>query len=387
MNKCIIIYTANYCSKIKDYFEVDNLLAEGVDIEFWDLGPITLNEKLSEVKSDGLIIKKIETFSDLRMNISINREAYYFSYINYAYYSYKIYFYLSKYNCNVVYCTGGCLPQVSSILTNGKRINFKEIITIIPRKIRSLFVLVIKKLPIFKPSFAVMMSCSQAFSDYKTSCNTHYIACSSSDYLNAKKTLEMKNVTIERYIVFVDQYIPYHNDYIVHGIKQIDPQKYYNSLNHFFCMVEEKYNCKIVIAAHPSALKYRETDFFDGRKVLFNKTSELIQNSIAVIIHHSTAVSFAVMFKKPLIIYTSDDIDAVYKNPSCYANSSLFDAILINIDHIEDVNIKSVNFKKYEEYKYAYLTNKQVEDISNSEVILSILRGDFETFKYMTNVQ
>ena len=53
MKKCIILYTANYCSKIKNYFCVDDLVSKGVDVEFWDLGPITLNEHLANVETPG----------------------------------------------------------------------------------------------------------------------------------------------------------------------------------------------------------------------------------------------------------------------------------------------------------------------------------------------
>lgn len=78
MKKCIILYTANYCAKIKNYFCVDDLVSKGVDVEFWDLGPITLNEHLANVETPGLIIRRVENKKEYEVLIKENTNAVFF---------------------------------------------------------------------------------------------------------------------------------------------------------------------------------------------------------------------------------------------------------------------------------------------------------------------
>ena len=80
MKKCIILYTANYCAKIKNYFCVDDLVRNGVNVEFWDLGPITLNEHLADVESPGLIIRSVKNKKEYEVLIKENTNAVFFSF-------------------------------------------------------------------------------------------------------------------------------------------------------------------------------------------------------------------------------------------------------------------------------------------------------------------
>ena len=105
------------------------------------------------------------------------------------------------------------------------------------------------------------------------------------------------------YIVYIDNYFPFHPE-----IRKREPHfnpinaapLFYKSLNLFFDEIEKKYKCKIIIAAHPSSCY--ETNPFDGRTIIYNQTCELIKNCNAVCMHTSNALSYAILFNKPIAL-------------------------------------------------------------------------------------
>lgn len=165
MKKCIILHTANYSSKIKNYFCVDELIKNGVDVEFWNVGPITVNEHLAEEFSKGLIIHTINSIKELKAKIQINKEAYFFSYINFAWYSLLLYRVLSKQGVKIVYCTSGCLPSFDHGRIQ-KSLSFVKL----KNKTRSLIVRLLRKSFLVKPADFVLKSCKYSDGKYSVNC-------------------------------------------------------------------------------------------------------------------------------------------------------------------------------------------------------------------------
>lgn len=64
--KIIIIYSSNYTQRIKNYFDVDYLLNNGILVEYWNLSSITNNEHLSIAVSEGLVERSIESISEFK---------------------------------------------------------------------------------------------------------------------------------------------------------------------------------------------------------------------------------------------------------------------------------------------------------------------------------
>ncbi|MGN8652870.1 hypothetical protein [Segatella copri] len=383
MKKCIILYTANYCAKIKNYFCVDDLVSKGVDVEFWDLGPITLNEHLANVETPGLIIRRVENKKEYEVLIKENTNAVFFSFMNYAWYSFIVYRMLSKYNCDIVYCTSGCLPPLSS--SKGikiiARLNAKQLIA----RIKGRLYRFLLKSKLFKPAKIVLQSCRVATCDYKTSDLTVFVGCNSGDYqgyLSVKSSLNHSDHKIGRYVVYIDQYLPFHNDFTLRGVQHINAETFYRAINLLFARIEKKYGCEVVIAAHPSSLKYEEHDFFCGRKVYYNRTAELINQCIGAITCNSTAISFPVIDKKPILIYTSNDIESRYLFFNTLLFPKLLDLEFVNIDECSEVYFRDVNMHRYEKYKYDYLTTPISEHINNSDIIISILNNNYKKYIY-----
>lgn len=178
-------------------------------------------------------------------------------------------------------------------------------------------------------------------------------------YLNlkTKKTLKKK------YMVFVDQYLPFHpSQYFRREKPKATEKKYFPALNRFFYILEKSYNTRVIIAAHPRANLNKYKKFFGNRKIIKHKTIQLVKNSQAVLTHTSTAISYAVIFNKPIIFLTSDEIIKSYDDYRVHSNSRLLDSFLINIDKKKELNqfkkktkITKVNKNKYKLYIDNYI--------------------------------
>ncbi len=154
------------------------------------------------------------------------------------------------------------------------------------------------------------------------------------------------------YIVFLDEYQPFHNDYFlgdkVNPIK--NAKQYYENLNKLFTLLESIYNCKVIIAEHPRA-DYSDKEYLlYGRKHYKNITSMLIKDAKLIVTHVSTAQDYIVLYdKKYLLIY-----DSAFKNS--YEWTYCF------IPFINFFGVKPLNISKdYCKKEIIELTNKNQE--------------------------
>jgi len=114
----------------------------------------------------------------------------------------------------------------------------------------------------------------------------------------------------ERYIAFVDDYLPHHPDFATFRSRTVDPTAYYAALNRAFAACERSFGVPVIVAAHPKAIYDRNP--FGGRAVVFGATGALVRESVVVLAHASTAVSFAVIHRKPLALLYTREIAAVH---------------------------------------------------------------------------
>lgn len=104
------------------------------------------------------------------------------------------------------------------------------------------------------------------------------------------------------YILYVDQGVTNHPDFYKYAAKSIDEsikKDYISCINDFFSMLEKKFNCPVVIAAHPR-VDYSQ-NIYTSRKVIKNNTQMLISKAKLILIMYSTALDYVVLYKKPFI--------------------------------------------------------------------------------------
>ncbi len=147
------------------------------------------------------------------------------------------------------------------------------------------------------------------------------------------------------------------------NIRWINNEKeWYSSLNIFFNKLEELFKLKIVVALHPKQeITKLSRNNYRNRLLFYNKTQDLVKYSKFIITMGSTAVSYAVIYKKPIVYIYSDESKKDYSTHK-YHNflKNFLDSKRLNIKNIninkKDVINYNVNKKKYFLYKKNYLS-------------------------------
>ena len=158
-------------------------------------------------------------------------------------------------------------------------------------------------------------------------------------------------------------------------------KKILKSVNKFFNKLEKNFNFKIKVAKHPREEDNFNSPIYKNKKRFASKyfTSSLIYNSNLVITTMSTAISFAALFKKPILFIITNEH---YKNISLiqYTKnvSRYFKSDLINIDQKKNfkinLNLSDHTLRKYRIFKRDYLVYEKFKNLSNSQLLIKLLK-------------
>jgi len=221
---------------------------------------------------------------------------------------------------------------------------------------------------------------------FKPTLHTKLIKCNSFDYDNYLD-LEEKNesrVISEDYIVFLDEYVPYHPDNLINNIQpNCNPETYYIYLNNYFNKIEKEFNTSIIIAAHPRSEYKKIGNKFDGRKIIINKTNNLVKFSKFVIAHSSTSLSYAALYGKYINIIYSSDYSKHFKNViSLISNELKINPIEISKFYKTNINteIKDVFFSftknNNDQYISNYIRENETPKIKTANIFINFLKNN-----------
>lgn len=205
--------------------------------------------------------------------------------------------------------------------------------------------------------------------------NTKLIQSNSRDYDLCLTTVGYEYK--KPYCVFLDTDVIDASDYVIFGDDPAkDAQVYLDKILEFFKWIEEKFAIDVIIAAHPKSRLFYGKDTINGIKIVHQKSAELVKNSQFVLTEGTTAISYAVFFRKPIIFFTFELIHFFYDH--CCSFAKELDKKIVNIDHLGGEEEKIIqnellNTKGYDYYKKTYLT------YSDSAV------STFETIDFMLN--
>jgi hypothetical protein len=177
-------------------------------------------------------------------------------------------------------------------------------------------------------------------------------------YLKLAKSIDVPS---REYAVFIDQDSCFHSDFIYQGVPFfVTPEKYFPAICNGLKEISSSLEVGVRIAAHPRAsYKRRNFDCFSGFPIEYGRTAELVKGCSVVICHDSTAIHFAVLFGKPLIFVTTDELIPSYEGRSIDRAASEFGKSPINLDRdLQDIDWQKetyVDFRKYTDYKNQYI--------------------------------
>ena len=199
------------------------------------------------------------------------------------------------------------------------------------------------------------------------------------NYLSNNKALKLE--IKKPYAVFLDQYLPFHPDApVFFGVDpRCTPEKYYPALNNFFNIFEKKFNMKVIVCAHPKSDYENKSNYLYGRKFVKNETINLVKNCNIVFAHGSTTITYAVLYKKPLVFLLSNEYIRSFDNYTPSVIAKKLNSPYFNIDDknnkskIQHINLFKIDKKKYKIYKDDYVkypsrSHKKFWEIFNEKI-------------------
>ncbi len=184
----------------------------------------------------------------------------------------------------------------------------------------------------------------------------------------------------EPYAVFIDQYFCHHIDFISHQIiHSFTAEQYYSVLNKFLVDFSRKTGLKIVIASHPRREEVFLGDFDPLFKIYFNQTPQLVKNCKVVLQHFSTAVSYAVIYKKPFLFLYSELFDNGTIDHKMQEFATFFKkdyTILEEEFTYNEAELYSINKDTHETYLNAFLRHKKSSQFQSfTEIIVEYINN------------
>lgn len=121
-------------------------------------------------------------------------------------------------------------------------------------------------------------------------------------------------------------------------------------------LIEGHVNSKIQIAGHPSSSQALSTETYGGRISILGQTCTMVLNSsLIVILEGSTAVNFAVVFRRPILFVDSPIFEPRLRNLN-YELSRQLQMPILRLDlPCSDFSIPKVDENLYREYQERYI--------------------------------
>ena len=117
----------------------------------------------------------------------------------------------------------------------------------------------------------------------------------------------------QKYVVFIDQNWPYHQDFVLNNFEiNESSESYHDALRAFFLHIQRETGFDVVVSAHPRADMAIIESAYEGYRVVRGQTPQLVLKSQFVVAHYSTAVGLGVLCKKPILLIATA---AMLKNP------------------------------------------------------------------------
>jgi len=166
--------------------------------------------------------------------------------------------------------------------------------------------------------------------------------------------------------VFIDGYDFHHPDLTRCGEGTYPWEAaYFSRLRQFFDTLERAWGMRVVIAAHPLARYERPIELFGERPVIQGRTAELIQQGGLTLLHASTAVNYAVLFRKPVLFLTDENYRSHVLGPYIESMAAKLHRPLVSLDRPparERQEVMQVDGRRYQEYQNRYIKKEGSDD-------------------------
>lgn len=238
------------------------------------------------------------------------------------------------------------------------------------------------------PPEIVLMSGLAGENDKRLRAVKHKIWAHSFDYDIYMKYRAQAPEADRRYAVFLDEDLVHHPDYSYIKIKPVvTGEAYCASLSGFFQKFEQATGIPVVIAAHPRSRYDLHPHLWRGHEVRYGETALLVRDASLVFSHESTAVSFAVLWRKPLLFLTTRELKLSFIGPRIVCRSTLLKAPLLDVDDQHDTLDKTalfaVNEDAYARYVEQYIKRPGTPELPVWQVFAEYIQQGWMAENYI----
>jgi hypothetical protein len=365
-----IVYLTDQPFDDRNYqrFGIQAWIDRNWSVEVWDLTPwahprfwrtfIGLGQKVKTfagyfpIASGRELTRRLAQSAQLKYFIDMTGE---------NYYSMRAIFSLMRIGATRVTCAAGSIPvpdrseqgsgfsRLAKVLAKGPRASAKWLSSVIFSKLIA---------PRIAPGLAVVTGEN---SINEVTRRHQMIKAHNFDYDTYLELMKSSPTSTGTYAVFIDQDYCFHPEFIDPGTAVVTPEKYFAIMRKGLREISKALKIEVRIAAHPRATyQLRAADCFGEFPIESAITAELIQGCKVVVAHDSTAIQFAVLFGKPMIFVTTDELVRSYEGRSIAKVASEFGKAPINLDRrdLQAVDWQKelfVDSRKYADYRSKYI--------------------------------
>jgi hypothetical protein len=222
---------------------------------------------------------------------------------------------------------------------------------------------------------------------HKNSCtiNTQKIWAHAFDY-NLFLQLQGQNRK-KNTIVFIDTGLTGSNpDFSMFNAKAFATKENHRiSMDRVFSTLEKHFSASIIIAGHPKVNYEKEPHPFGQREVYIGKTSELIRDCRIVVSNGSTADNLAVLWRKPLLLITTNEIEGSVQKSFLNATADLLGTQTINADDcLDNIDWSSISQKpitNYDNFRNKLIKKDGTPEKNSWIILIEFLKREKENHK------
>lgn len=200
------------------------------------------------------------------------------------------------------------------------------------------------------------------------------------DYDRYLSLRDARDPSDDPYIVFLDQDVCAHPEFIFENLTPYaTPGRYIPTIAAGLRAIASALGTGIRVAAHPrSAHRAGGHGFPDDVVVEFNRTAELIRGCAAVVGHSSTALQFAVLFRKPIIFTMTAELEHSEIGPYTAKFAELLGKRVVDLD-APDVSVVdwrgelTIDAPRYASYRNDYVKTAGSEEAPLWDIVISHL--------------
>lgn len=373
VNKVVFVSITPLIPFIERYLRIRQVLESGCPTEYWDLSPIYAAGRVFPGEVERNYVRRIDSFAALKERVKRESrvQTVFVLQVNYEWSTLSLYRLMARFGCKTAFfpwithsARRSLLRQVADRLRLAKV--WRAALNVIARGIRRAGL--IKRHDLI---FAAGQLTRDAYEHHRVvDINyvdyDHYLSCSQSG----------ERTDHDAYCVFIDEGCVANPNIKFFRLEEMDPANFYRALRRFFDHVENTLGIRVIVATHPGICYDRGV--FGDRAVYEGRTCELVRDAALVFSQSSTATSFAVFYRKPIVFVYTDEYALVRRESfrTMEFLSQELGAPSLNIDlskRLEPIEIPAVRSELYDRYKHTSFTSEQTRSERSDEIIVKSL--------------